>query len=281
MSQFWRYNILVFLTLIIILSSALIVNAQVPSNVDTLKLENGSGNPGEVVVVGVHLINTFAVGGFSTRIVFNQNVLSVHSLELAERTSNMEIFAIDTSDTGVLQVSGAYLQPRVNYLLPGAGEIYYINFRIDDFADSGVYALDFQNSGYHTYENHLSDTTGLQLILPVLVDGEIEVDVPVFVDHEAIIPEAISVIYNYPNPFNNRTSFLLSLANKGAVTFQIFNIMGQEVRFFEMGVLTPGEYKFEWDGRNNYGKEVASGVYSYALYVDNMSVITNKMILLK
>jgi hypothetical protein len=200
---------------------------------------------------------------------------------LADRTSDMNIFAVDTSDAGVLHVSGAYMQPRVNYLLPGTGEIFYIHFQIDNYADSGLHTLEFENSGYQTYENHLSDTTGLLMILPILSDGEVVIDAPVYIDEDVSVPAEYYFVYNYPNPFNNRTSFCMQLEYEGKVTFNIFNIMGQKIKTFEMGVLAPGEYKFEWDGRNEYGKEVASGVYSYALCIDNMSVLTNKMILLK
>jgi hypothetical protein len=282
MSGNFRHIGLVFFTLVIILNAAFSkVNAQVPSDVDTLKLENGSGDPGELVAIGVNLVNTFAVAGFSVRAVFDQNGLSVQSVQMADRTSDMNIFVIDTTDAGVVRVSGTYLQPRIDYIPPGSGDICIVNFSIDESAAPGAYPLEFQDSGFNTYENQLSDTSGLLMVIPVFVNGEMEVQSPSYADEINPLPSRISTLENCPNPFNSQTVLSIDLAVGGDARFDIYDILGNRVRTIDLGVLNPGTYARVWNGRDENNKEVASGVYCYTLSVDQMPVITKKMSLIK
>ena len=62
---------------------------------------------------------------------------------------------------------------------------------------------------------------------------------------------------------------------------KIFDLNGCAVKQIYLGNLPSGHYLVDWNGRNETGKEVASGVYCYALYFDQMSVVTKKMVLIK
>ncbi len=74
---------------------------------------------------------------------------------------------------------------------------------------------------------------------------------------------------NYPNPFNRNTviRYSLELARPQQTTIRIYNILGKEVRELVNTVQPPGHYGVIWDGRDNSGKEVASGIYFYQLTV--------------
>jgi hypothetical protein len=85
---------------------------------------------------------------------------------------------------------------------------------------------------------------------------------------------------NYPNPFNPRTEIIYSLPSDAEVTLTVYNILGREVIRLVEGVKTAGEHRIEWDGRDDTGREVASGIYLYRLQADAAST-TKKMILLK
>jgi len=85
---------------------------------------------------------------------------------------------------------------------------------------------------------------------------------------------------NYPNPFNPTTTIGYSVAAPGPVEIRIFNVRGQAVRTLVAEHKQAGLYKEAWDGRNDAGLRVASGVYFYRLRVGTFSSV-KKLVLLK
>jgi len=86
----------------------------------------------------------------------------------------------------------------------------------------------------------------------------------------------------YPNPFNPSTTIRYSIKDRGQVTLNIYNAAGQLVRTLVNDVQTPRAEGFDvaWDGTNNAGQSVSSGVYFYKLTAKGF-VQTKKMVLLK
>lgn len=93
---------------------------------------------------------------------------------------------------------------------------------------------------------------------------------------------ANSLDNNYPNPFNPTTTIRYSIKEQGAVQLKVYNAAGQLVRTLVNEVKSPteGGFKVTWDGKNNAGSQVSSGVYFYKLSSTNFSQ-TKKMVLLK
>jgi len=88
--------------------------------------------------------------------------------------------------------------------------------------------------------------------------------------------------YNYPNPFNPTTTINYALRDRGIVQLSIFNQMGHLVRQLIDGADQPsGNYAVVWDGRNETGALVASGLYFYTLRVDEKILCTHRMTLIK
>ena len=87
---------------------------------------------------------------------------------------------------------------------------------------------------------------------------------------------------NYPNPFNPTTTIKYSVAERGAVTLKIYNAAGQLIRTLvdEEKAPVQGGFTANWNGMNDSGQPVASGVYFYRLTAQNFSQ-TKKMVLLK
>ena len=85
---------------------------------------------------------------------------------------------------------------------------------------------------------------------------------------------------NYPNPFNPETRITYTLSEVGPVELAIYNIMGQRVRTLVQGVQAPDRYQVIWDGRNDNGVSIASGVYLYRLS-SAQGVQMRRMLLLK
>ena len=91
------------------------------------------------------------------------------------------------------------------------------------------------------------------------------------------------LLQNAPNPFNASTaiSFLIPFRFAGEATrLSIYNLAGQLVRVLQFGTLQAGEHRLSWDGRDDYGREVASGVYIYRLDVGEWAV-HRRMLLLR
>ena len=72
---------------------------------------------------------------------------------------------------------------------------------------------------------------------------------------------------NYPNPFNTSTVVKYALKEGCHIELNIYNLLGQKVRTLENRVRSKGLHSVIWDGENNQGKEVASGIYFYQLTV--------------
>ena len=97
-------------------------------------------------------------------------------------------------------------------------------------------------------------------------------------DHS--IPEAFSLEQNYPNPFNPETEIKYSINRTANVSLKIFNLLGEEMTTLVSQVQYAGVHAVRWNGRNNAGQALASGIYFYQLSSD-AQVSTKKMMLLK
>lgn len=93
-------------------------------------------------------------------------------------------------------------------------------------------------------------------------------------------PSSIFLYSNYPNPFNPETTIKYDLDRETVVSLKIYNLLGQEVRQLFHGKQGAGQQKVLWDGRDERGKELASGIYIYRLDAGKVSK-TKKMILVK
>ncbi|NIT59420.1 MAG: T9SS type A sorting domain-containing protein [Aliifodinibius sp.] len=85
---------------------------------------------------------------------------------------------------------------------------------------------------------------------------------------------------NYPNPFNPETTIKYSLPAQSKVTLKIYNILGEEIRTLVDEVQTLGAKTVSWDGRDNHGKQVSSGIYIYSLKTSK-TVLSKKMFLIR
>ena len=101
----------------------------------------------------------------------------------------------------------------------------------------------------------------------------------------SLMPKATALLANYPNPFNPETWIPYQLANPAEVTVTIYAANGAVVRTLDLGHRRAGSYASRsraayWDGRNEQGEHVASGVYFYTLQAGEFSA-TRKMVIRK
>lgn len=100
------------------------------------------------------------------------------------------------------------------------------------------------------------------------------------------IPDQYTLLGNYPNPFNPSTTISYSLPYLSSVELIIYDIMGREIKSFNISSQAAGYNKLVWDGKNQYGNSVTSGVYFYRVNIKSLEnektfVKTAKLLLLK
>ncbi|MEW6412554.1 MAG: C25 family cysteine peptidase [Candidatus Zixiibacteriota bacterium] len=100
------------------------------------------------------------------------------------------------------------------------------------------------------------------------------------VEDEIQIPTGFALTQNYPNPFNPSTTIEFALPTRSAVTLEVINILGQNVRTLLNESLSAGSHSVNWNGNDKNGAAVASGVYFYRLTTETDSAV-RKMILAK
>jgi hypothetical protein len=99
------------------------------------------------------------------------------------------------------------------------------------------------------------------------------------------LPAKTALLQNYPNPFNPETWIPFKLAQDSEVTIVIYDGNGQLVRLINLGAKPAGVYStkdraFYWDGKNDKGEKVASGLYFYQLKASDCSAV-RKMVIVK
>jgi hypothetical protein len=85
------------------------------------------------------------------------------------------------------------------------------------------------------------------------------------VSGSGVAPEAFSLNQNYPNPFNPSTTISFQLPTTSRVNLQVFNLLGQQVVTLVNGDIAAGTQSIVWNGLDNSGRAVASGMYFYKL----------------
>jgi len=123
------------------------------------------------------------------------------------------------------------------------------------------------------------DISGVQLIgqdgqnIPVHAKGDGSVALE-------LIPMQYTLYQNFPNPFNPVTEIQFDVPDVSAVDLVVYNLMGQQVRRLVNGEIQAGYHRVVWDGLNDRGEPVSTGVYIYSLTSPSFHN-TKKMVLLK
>jgi hypothetical protein len=99
-------------------------------------------------------------------------------------------------------------------------------------------------------------------------------------DNQSQLPQEFAIEQNYPNPFNPTTTIKYALRENSDVTLQIYNVLGQLVKTLVNTKQTAGFKEVQWDGTNDFGVKVASGIYIYRIQANDF-VMAKKMIMMK
>ena len=93
-------------------------------------------------------------------------------------------------------------------------------------------------------------------------------------------PSSFSISQNYPNPFNPITNINYSISIKAFITMKVYNLLGQKITELVSRNTAPGQYSVHWDGTNQSGEQVPSGIYIYSIDTGKFQS-SKKMVLMK
>ena len=221
---------------------------------------------GEAIPAGPHEIRIVVEGQLATGDVNRDGVVSILDLILVARQLGQRVPAgstVDVNGDGVVSIldlirvaqgiAGSPAAPAIGAESVNAAmiEVWIAQARLED---DGSLAF---KQGIENLENLLA----------------------------SLIPEETALLRNYPNPFNPETWIPYQLAESAEVTLTIYDINGQLIRRLAVGHQAAGMYQSRsravyWDGRNQLGESVASGLYFYTLTAGEFSA-TRKMLILK
>lgn len=98
--------------------------------------------------------------------------------------------------------------------------------------------------------------------------------------NSSLLPDDAILVQNFPNPFNPTTRIEYSISKASTVQIEIFNSLGQRIRNLKNENHVPGHYYIEWDGKDEYGTQQATGNYYYQIRTEDFSQ-AKKMLLIK
>lgn len=223
-----------------------------------LKVEDTYGRPGDLVTIPVTLASAEELAGLELHLTYDQRALTfvnASSDVLKDITVNgaggavhliWEDFTSPRSVTGWQTVVN--LKFMVQGAFSGSSEIAFSDAEIAD-ASGATYTV--ERSGGHLLYGTPSSA----------------------------LPTDYALEQNSPNPFNPTTTIRAAMKEAGPYSLAIYNVMGQKIRDFS-GQGAAGILEFVWDGRNDAGETVASGIYLYRFAAGTFNQ-TRKMVLVK
>ncbi|MEW5994810.1 MAG: FlgD immunoglobulin-like domain containing protein, partial [Candidatus Zixiibacteriota bacterium] len=210
-----------------------------------------------------------------------------------------KLIAQDIKDVCRVSVVSSDDQQTVYEISGDFGEAYAFQF---DLSSAATVELAGEHSGWVYQTNTSGDRllvaaagatpSGKNMPLRIKVDNDVEqVSLDNMVVNETPIPGSLvlkgatlpgeyQLANNYPNPFNPETQISFSLPTATEVNLSVYNILGQHVVTLASGAFEAGTHQVMWDGTDESGDKVTSGIYLYRLETPEY-LETKKMVLLK
>jgi spore coat protein A len=138
----------------------------------------------------------------------------------------------------------------------------------------------FDREGRYVWHCHILSHEDHEMMRPYYVGPMPDDIVYTMPEPSAAHPTEVALGQNIPNPFNPTTRISFSLVENAGVELAIYNVAGQRVRSLVNSVYPSGDHVVEWDGRDERGNGVTSGVYFYRLKTGELE-ITRKMMMIK
>lgn len=227
----------------------------------------GAGSPGSSVTVPIAVNTAKGIAGGDLTLSYNAQALTAREVKAANLLTSAGIALIPNLGTaGQVKVAMA----GAAGIASGSGALLQVTFEVLASATPGTYDLGL--------EAMLWDENGMALPATV-VKGAIAVKARSGKPATQVVP-VFTLSSSYPNPFNSTTLVPYQAGGQAHIRLAIHDLLGQEVRLLVDQVQGAGTYQVVWDGKDEQGQPVSSGVYLYRL-VSQERVETRRMLLLK
>jgi len=253
-------------------------------NRDVLRLSDAVYSNGEWKVA-VHVINDEQLAALDIPLRFgqpNENIDLVR-VDFAERVADWDFTNAQIDNQNKTVILGLIselvnMRPNADMKVSASGstKIADLVFKVGDGVQPHFSTFTTESPGHeltYLYNEQVEGKLQVQTIQP---EFDANVD---FKGNGVELPKEYALSQNFPNPFNPSTNFSLSLPEASDYSLRIFNIAGQLVKSYS-GHLEAGVHTITWDGRNDQGSSVASGVYFYKAEANGFTE-TRKMMMLK
>ncbi len=141
---------------------------------------------------------------------------------------------------------------------------------LEDAQGQSQITLDFACYGCHQDENGIGGSASMKT-LQELSARAIDIHGTLSDVEDENVPAAVALTGAHPNPFNPQTSISFSVAQSQRVTISVFNMAGQEVARLTDQNFSVGEHSIQWNGKNTFGRVVASGMYLVQIRARNVA----------
>ena len=219
---------------------------------------------GELVAVDVSLANVAALVGYGFALNYETDNFEFVSVapadeDLLKSTGGETLFHHVVADGQVTVANGLFNGTAIS----GGGDAVRFVFRVlREFED---------NARFEIADGLVFDPSQLQN--PAVVAGVLELQ---------STPREFALHQNFPNPFNPDTTIKYDLAESADVTLQIYNVLGQVIRTLVASeAQNAGRYQIRWNGMDDRGVSVSSGIYFYQISADGKFSDVRKLMLLK
>ena len=243
------------------------------------------GQAGQSIQFVVHVSTTEAIGALQFTLEYDATVATYQSVALhasmpvgfsiTNVNTNLPLpgpYAAGTNENVLVQISGN----GINQSFTGEQDVAVLTFHFAANAcDSSPIAFDPT-----CQRTHLATLQLLPICNPLLLSGTISTDcssdVPGFPEGRSL-----RLLQNVPNPFNPSTTIRFELAGASPVQLRVFDISGRMIRsLMDAPAVAAGPHEIMWDGRDDAGQGLPSGVYYYQLSTPEASA-TRRTLLLK
>jgi hypothetical protein len=258
-----------------------------------LEIGRDTGLYSDLVSVPIKLTNPDSISALKLLLHFDQSALTLLNVsKLNTRIDNWEYFQYrlnepQAGDILILAVADLPNPTSTPPMPPSSGVVANLNFQII----LNPCPLDLSTSIKYKFtdstDNTLSGALGQSFIGQNDIeykDGYLLIQCPTDVangkDDNSTLPNVYRLFQNYPNPFNQSTRIEFALPNSGLVSLNIYDLLGRKIRTLVSEHLSVGCKSVFWDGKDNLGKEVGSGIYFYQLRAGDFSD-SKKLLLLK
>ena len=217
---------------------------------------------GELVAVDVSLANVEALIGYGFALNYDADKFEFVSVASADEdlltsTGGETLFHHVVADGQISVATGMYNGTAVS----GGGDIVQFVFRV-------LYEFE-DNARFEIADGLVFDPSQLQN--PAVVAGVLELQ---------STPREFALHQNFPNPFNPDTTIKYDLSESADVTLQIYNVLGQVVRTLVASeAQNAGRYQIRWNGMDDRGVSVSSGIYFYRISAGEFQNVRKLMLL--